>query len=72
MKNLLLITLCAWFATVMIALSEDAMPKQTAQSFKKQVRTNVQANYLLYLPPDYNPTARKGGNWPEHWCELVS
>jgi predicted peptidase len=40
------------------------MPRrtQTAQQFRKRVTSNLSANYLLFLPADYNSEAKK--RWP--------
>src|SRR5688572_15467873 len=35
---------------------------QTPHKFEKTVKRKIQANYLLYLPSDYSPTAKR--SWP--------
>lgn len=48
------ILLTALFSTIMISSAFSQIEKQTAFKFEKQITINLPANYLLYLPMDYN------------------
>jgi len=51
-------------AALLLAGCKSTMPRegQTEQKFKKRVTRELSANYLLYLPPEYNADANKP--WP--------
>lgn len=64
MKHLLL----AFAAAVLLAgcKTTDTMPapKQTAHTFKKRITRELEADYLLYLPADYNGKANAKQRFP--------
>src|SRR5687767_11220391 len=51
-------------AALLLTGCKSTMPreKQTAEKFKKRVAHELSANYLLYLPTDYDARVRK--RWP--------
>jgi predicted peptidase len=64
MKNLLLLSAGALLLAACSTTQSQTMPKtsQTPLVFQKKVNATLQANYLLYLPADYSPKAKK--RWP--------
>lgn len=53
---------CAALFSAHVALSQDAMPKQTAQTFSTKVRRELGVQYLLSLPSGYR--AKGDTTWP--------
>ena len=62
--KLVLATLCGLALTVAAPMKAKAQPDsvQTAKSFKRRITTTVSANYLLFLPQDYDQ--KKSKRWP--------
>lgn len=50
MKNIII----TFITLMIISTSFPQHERQTANSFEKEVRITISANYLLYLPKDYN------------------
>ena len=57
MKMRMVATACLLALTATSTFSQEDMPRQTAQSFEKQITKRVRANYLLFLPKGYDPKA---------------
>src|SRR5436189_3057315 len=59
----LLVIACVFGFTFGAAHGEDTMAKnQKAKSFERKITKTVNAQYLLFLPQDYNPRSSK--RWP--------